>query len=693
MEKSFNQQRIEDLAAWAKTVSIPGMSQAAYLAIFEYVFEEQDQAGFWNVPGNEWQVVMTGVILRGLSSLKFQSGDTWVRKVGPDGGVSIALRYLDDVLARARGNPRSVPEDIWDACQAIIARHGFGATRDSIELARQINKDWSRLYEDSCTINPIKWCSPAYLSALVDVINCYHDRFGEESNLADALDELKSLEKRTQKRGSFPAIKPRKDIDLWSTSLVLRTVSTVPDQYVDRDQVQRLAVWVMDQLETGVWKQEGAGEAAMFLARGLQGLLAARRWLDGPTRDELNKWLERGNTYLEEMSSKTSLLGNLKAYSAVVEYLAAWIIFAPVGLVFHAEKSLASVGRTNPEPREDGLRLIWLSDLHVAEVTEPIRGRANLLKRVAGKFMHVKGNPITQHFQLKNLSVILDRVKGLSPSHILVSGDVTNYAESKQFSSVRENFISVQTAIKRNTSNELDPNLWTVLPGNHDVTNEEATGGRIRGNLGKFFSTFGDAYDPRSNLNDNDQIFPIVKTLPISGGKSVRLVGVDSTRDSPVWQIGLNALGRIDEAQMNRLNAQLATRPNIAMTLVALHHHPIVIPNIVSELEDHFLSLDPGASRRLIKICAHSDVSAILHGHFHQFSTWSVLTPENRQMAIIGSPAGTVAVPPEPIEFLELREANRETSIALEHGLALYSHRHEHGVWTERFTGVFFPFR
>jgi hypothetical protein len=143
---------------------------------------------------------------------------------------------------------------------------------------------------------------------------------------------------------------------------------------------------------------------------------------------------------------------------------------------------------------------------------------------------------------------------------------------------------------------------------------------------------------------------------------------------------------------MERLNGLVGARASEDLTLVVIHHHPIVVPDLISQLEDYFLSLDETDGRNLIKLCANSGVSAILHGHFHCFSSWSVRTPMGRQMAIIGSPAGTLNIPDTVEEFLELHEADRETSAEVQRGLALYTHRHNTaGTWDEIYTGIFLP--
>jgi len=309
--------------------------------------------------------------------------------------------------------------------------------------------------------------------------------------------------------------------------------------------------------------------------------------------------------------------------------------------------------------------------------------------------MRFEGTPLTQHFQLRNLSTILNRIEILRPGHILVTGDLTNYAQEGQFRSVHDQFLSVQTRLER-SDGALNPELWTILPGNHDVTEEGATKDPIRPKLGMFFRWFYKAYDLNAPSESYNTAFPLIrKKLSGENGEiSVRLIALDTTVNAPVWRVGVNARGRIDKMQMERLTRELGANQPTDITLIAMHHHPIVVPKLNSELEDYFLSLEDASGRELIKLCVNTSVSAILHGHFHYYSSWSGLTPHGSHMAIIGSPAGTVQIAGINEEFLELREADRETTVGVEEGLAVYNHRHSgDGRWGMNFTGIFLPCR
>jgi hypothetical protein len=276
-------------------------------------------------------------------------------------------------------------------------------------MVQKINESWDRIYSDENKRgNRAEWCGPAYLAAMVDVLSEYESDLGPDSKFVDALDALKNLEEKDQlgsPLGRFKALKPSEDMELWNTVLVLCTLVRVPEKYIDRDQVRRIVEWVLEQLGSNLHKSTGS-RAPMFLARTLHALLDARFWVETSIRDRIDQALDHGNWELSGYFKEEPPRGNLKSYTAVVEYLGAWTIPAPAGLLFEAKKSLdtSAVFRSEPEIREDGLRIAWLSDLHLAAENDPQPGRFNWFQRhnplrhCAQNWMRFKGTPLSQHF-------------------------------------------------------------------------------------------------------------------------------------------------------------------------------------------------------------------------------------------------------------------------------------------------------
>ena len=335
--------------------------------------------------------------------------------------------------------------------------------------------------------------------------------------------------------------------------------------------------------------------------------------------------------------------------------------------------------------RENGLRIAWLSDLHMTCEPDRPLGLLSRFRRRFQTLLYLRQSPLTQHFPKTNLEMILDRVQAIKPHHILVTGDLTNYAQDNEFSEVRDLFKKTQMSIKCDALPDLDPEFWTILPGNHDVTWANRAQGRIRRNLGSFFKHFDKAFHEAGR--NYDDVFPLKKPLSTGAPNGIRvlLLGLDSTQKHPVWLLGANARGRIDEEQFRRLQDQLSEEKEYDSVLVALHHHPVVVPEIVPAMQEHFLSLKEKCGKDLIKVCAQTNVAAILHGHWHAFSRWSLSREGVCQMAIVGSPCGTMQMPGRNVTFLELREAWQESRWGPRTGLALYRHAYADQAWKEQY--------
>jgi len=697
--RSFGPQRVRSLTSWAKAKAVPGMDQQTFEEIFEYVRACQLASGEWVLPGNNWGVVMTSVVLRSLDALGFSQTDQWPTVFG-QGGIGLAVNYLCQQV-QGKG-PDEIPEDVWDACQAILALANH-QREEARRLADGVNSNWRALYESPR--NHCRWFGPAYLAAIVDVLTAFDD----ESNtwhLRDALHFLGQLEERKGQDllGFFFSANEQRNMTRWNTSLVVRTLCTVKPQYrdqVDPKLIERSCTWLLAELDDEGWDEDIA-EEPMFLARAMGALYQARRWVGEPFSTRIDEAAARVNQRLYKIWHTEPRCGDLKAYTAVVEYLALWTVPTPAGLLFDATTVLdtASALAGVPTNVPNGLRIAWLSDLHIEKDADPTpctrNYDGNLLTKHLRRLFHFKGTPLTAHFQAQNLTIILERVQAILPDHILVSGDLTNYAEESQFQSVRERFLQVQGAIHAARSQPLhqdgfDSAIWTILPGNHDVTNtEQAASNSYRYNLGMFAKYMRTWEAAKVSL---DSTFPIHKVISKPTSKlHLHLVGLDSTRPEPVWVIGFNALGRIDGEQFDALDGLLQTRRKEEMWLVALHHHPIVVPTLLPETQDWFLSLNESDGKGLIRRCIQNGVSAILHGHFHSFSCWSGMEPDgDRYMWIVGSPAGTLTVPGHSEQFLELREASREQGPGVEVGLAVYIHKNANGTWTEQYSGIFIP--
>src|SRR5258708_11457801 len=158
-----NQKRIDNLTKWARNSAfIPGMKQQTYIDIFEYVLKKQDpKTGYWNFPGEKWQVVMSSVVLKALHALAFELVDTWPLEGGDTGGVRPAILFVANEVEKKDRDP-NVVDDVWDAWQATLALAKFGMPDDAQAMVNTINDNWKAQwsYAES-DAHKNRWCGPA----------------------------------------------------------------------------------------------------------------------------------------------------------------------------------------------------------------------------------------------------------------------------------------------------------------------------------------------------------------------------------------------------------------------------------------------------------------------------------------------------------------------------------------------------
>ncbi|MFO0951616.1 MAG: metallophosphoesterase [Isosphaeraceae bacterium] len=150
------------------------------------------------------------------------------------------------------------------------------------------------------------------------------------------------------------------------------------------------------------------------------------------------------------------------------------------------------------------MRIVHLSDVHVWRYTWDPRRLAS--KRVLGVLDLLRGR--AGRFPLDRIGSVVDRVLGLNPDHILITGDLTTTALPDEFREARRGLAPLLA----------DPVRVTVVPGNHDRATTRSVNSR---RFEEFFGEFLPARD-----------FPWLKRLDEQTG----VLGLDATRSavSPV---------------------------------------------------------------------------------------------------------------------------------------------------------------
>jgi 3',5'-cyclic AMP phosphodiesterase CpdA len=186
------------------------------------------------------------------------------------------------------------------------------------------------------------------------------------------------------------------------------------------------------------------------------------------------------------------------------------------------------------------VRIIHLSDIHVWRLSyNPLR---LFNKRAVGMFELLTGR--AGKFRLERLEAVVDRVLGLGPDHILITGDLTTTALPDEFRDARAALAGLL----------IDSDRVTVIPGNHD----RYTTGSVR--YRQFEEWFG-VFSPQGP-------YPWLRPLD----DETAILGLDPTRSH------ISARGYLPPEQLSRareLVADPATRPR---RLIVACHYPIAAP-------------------------------------------------------------------------------------------------------------------
>jgi 3',5'-cyclic AMP phosphodiesterase CpdA len=283
-------------------------------------------------------------------------------------------------------------------------------------------------------------------------------------------------------------------------------------------------------------------------------------------------------------------------------------------------------------------RIVHLSDLHFT-------GRP--LGELSGRFWQLfkmdEINPV-------NLRILFDDLVSVNPHHIIISGDITNTAHPVEFRTAKEWFLQLQQRLRPTHpyGHDLDPDLFTIIPGNHDIGLKSGWIGRkkaLNSRLQLFMTHFGATLLANANdIYDYESIFPIHKSL----FGCIDLFALNSNVDIPVHVVGFNASGSIGQPQLGRLKVKMdyARIHEGRYRIVICHHHPLTIPyNQDTDLEEDFLVMKD--ARKLLRMCFENGVHLILHGHKHTPFIWkNELIPEldpPHSMAVVSTGSPTFA--------------------------------------------------
>lgn len=199
------------------------------------------------------------------------------------------------------------------------------------------------------------------------------------------------------------------------------------------------------------------------------------------------------------------------------------------------------------------------------------------------------------------LAALIADVKSATPDHVVISGDLTNFASRTEIAAARIWLESLG-----------NPTDFTVSPGNHDAL--AGQGGAER--FATWAPWLGDADETR---------FPQVRRR----GPVAIFNLCSAVRTAPHL-----ATGRLGEAQLQRLDALLGDSAYAGLFRVVVLHHPPQKGAVAKRkaLEDQ---------EALRAILARHGADLVLHGHAHESLIGSVPGPKGAVIPVLGVPSAS----------------------------------------------------
>lgn len=199
------------------------------------------------------------------------------------------------------------------------------------------------------------------------------------------------------------------------------------------------------------------------------------------------------------------------------------------------------------------------------------------------------------------LAALMADVQAANPDHVVISGDLTNFASRTEIAAARKWLESLG-----------DPKDFTVSPGNHDAL--AGPGGAER--FATWTPWLGDAGEtsfPQVRLRGPVAIFNLCSAV----------------RTAPHL-----ATGRLGEEQLERLDAALADQAYAKLFRIVVLHHPPHKGAVAKRkaLEDQ---------EALRAILAQRGVDLVLHGHAHEALVGSILGPNGSAIPVLSVPSAS----------------------------------------------------
>lgn len=242
--------------------------------------------------------------------------------------------------------------------------------------------------------------------------------------------------------------------------------------------------------------------------------------------------------------------------------------------------------------------LAHLSDLHLPPPEGAFGWRdllsKRLLSRIAWRRKHEEHRP-------EVLAALVADLTAAAPDHIVITGDLTNFASPVELVAARHWLEALGAARD-----------ITVSPGNHDALVGPKTAEPFA-LWAPWLGDSGEAVFPQTRVRDGVALFNLCSATPTA----LHL-----------------ATGGLGQAQLTRLDALLADPAHRDLFRVVLLHHPPV-KGAVSRRKS---LLDQDELRALL---ARHGVDLILHGHAHESLVATIPGPGQALIPVLGVPSAS----------------------------------------------------
>lgn len=200
------------------------------------------------------------------------------------------------------------------------------------------------------------------------------------------------------------------------------------------------------------------------------------------------------------------------------------------------------------------------------------------------------------------LAALVADLKAAAPDHVVISGDLTNFASHTEIAAATKWLESLGPAER-----------FTVSPGNHDALSGQGGQHDRFAPWAPWLGDTGEASFPQVRVRGPAAIFNLCSALPTAPHL---------------------ATGRLGEEQLRRLDAALADPAYAALFRIVVLHHP---PHrgAVSKRK----ALDDQEALRAV--LGRHGVHLVLHGHAHESLVGAIPGPGGRAIPVLGVPSAS----------------------------------------------------